>query len=49
MKKTITAEIINPEAIEYASEKFTELLFEFYLEGIEAKEIEYSKETKKLN
>jgi hypothetical protein len=30
--KQITAEIVNPEAIVYASEEFTKLLLDFYLE-----------------
>ncbi|MDP4174168.1 MAG: hypothetical protein Q8933_09390 [Bacteroidota bacterium] len=36
MKKNITAEITNPEVLEYASEEFTKLLFEFYIEAKEA-------------
>lgn len=36
MKKVITAVIVNPEAMEHASEEWTKLLFEFYLQDKEA-------------
>lgn len=37
MKKGITAEIVNLEALEYASQEFTKLLFEFYIQEKEIK------------
>jgi hypothetical protein len=39
VKKLITAEIVNPEAIEYASEEFTKLLFEFYMDELNKKQV----------
>lgn len=46
-QKKLTAEIVNPEALQYAEDTFTKLLFEFYMENLEkGKEIRKSTEDK---